>query len=376
MDFKRLRFITIIYSRLRNIFHLLKKKKFKNAYSYLWSGLFTRDSGLALFDSLWRIFPDLAPYPQAIEIEPTTRCHLKCVICEHTYWNNPPKDLTFEEFKQIVSQFPRLKWVGTTGIGSSFLNLDFIKMLEYLKEKGVYIEFFDTFDLISKDISNKLIDLMIDKIWVSFDAATKETYEKIRAGASFDKTLNNVKNILLLKKERKTLFPEIWFHYIINKYNMEEMPAYVDLVAELIKNIPNASTLIFFTGLMEFKEVMPLKAWEIPDKIIKAVYKKAHSYGIYINWNENIERKQPPKKCVKWTEPFVLATGHIQPCCVLNEANEREFQKENAFMNLLKGNFYDFWYSKKFRTFINTLHCNKFPKICKNCKVYQCLPLI
>jgi MoaA/NifB/PqqE/SkfB family radical SAM enzyme len=370
MDKRRMKMIGMTYSRIKNILYLLARGKFRNAYSYLWSAVFTRDSGVALLDPLWMLFPRLAPYPEAIEIEPTTRCHLKCVICEHSYWKEPAHDLTYEEFLKIVGQFPRLKWLGFTGIGSQFLNKDYLKMLEYLKRRGVYIEFFDSFDLINEEVSSKLIDLAVDKVWLSCEASTKETYEKIRVGANFDKTLKNVRTLLALKKKRRALLPELWFHYIINKYNVQEMPDYVDMVADLVKDAPNAATLIFFTGLMEFKEVMPYKIWEIPKEIRSQVYKRAHRHGIYINWNENIERNLPPKKCTKWTEPFILSSGHIQPCCVLNEANEREFQKANAFMNLLEGDFRDFWRSKKFSGFINVLHKNKLPRVCKNCKIY------
>lgn len=321
---------------------------------------------------MWRLIPYLTPYPKAIEIKPTTKCHLRCIICEHTYWNEPPHDLSFEEFKIIVNQFPHLKWIGITEIGSQFLNKDFIKMLEYLKRKNVYVEFFDTFDLVNEEIAYKLIDLNIDKVWLSCDTAFKYTYEKIRVGANFEDVIKNVKYFLALKEKRKALLPELWFHYIINKYNLEEMSKYVEMVAELVKGIStNAATLIFFTNLMEFKEVMRIKVWEIPDRIRKEVYRVARRYRIYINWNENITRNQPPKRCTKWTEPFILATGHIQPCCVINEANDREFQKKNAFMNLLEGDFREFWNSKEFKKFLSTLRNNEFPFICKNCKAYK-----
>ncbi|MEW6074789.1 MAG: SPASM domain-containing protein [Candidatus Omnitrophota bacterium] len=371
MDIRRLRFISMFLSRMRNILYLLCKGKFRNAYSYLWSSVFTRDSGIALFDPIWRLFPFLTPYPEAIEIEPTTRCHLLCNICEHTYWQETPKDLSFEDFKKIINQFPRLKWIGTTGIGSSFLNKDFLKMLGCLKEKGVYIEMFDTFDLITPDLSENLINLSVDKVWLSCEASTKKTYEKIRVGASFEKTMTNVRAFLALKKERRALLPELWFHFIINSYNFMEMADFVDMVAGLVKGVPNAATLIFYSNLMEFKEVMPYKVWNIPEDIRREVYKRAHRHGIYINWNENITRLDPPCKCTKWNEPFILSSGHLQPCCVINEANERQFQRDNAFLNVLEGNFYEFWHSEKFKEFIKLLRQNKFPKVCKNCKVYK-----
>lgn len=371
MDFRRLKVLGMTASRIRNMLYLARRGRFRSAYAYLWSSVFTRDSGIALLDPLWRRFPFLTPYPEAIEIEPTTRCHLRCLICEHTYWQEKQRDMSFAEFKRIVDQFPRLKWIGTTGIGDQFLNKDYLRMLEYLKQRGVYVEFFNTFDLVTPEVADRLIDLEVDKIWLSCDAATAGTYEKLRAPARFDTVMKNVRYFLERKQQRRALLPELWFHFIINKLNVAEMPAYVDMVASLMKGVPNAATLIFFTGLMEFKEVMPYKQWEISRELRERVHEKIRQHGFYLIWNENIDRAQPPKQCTKWTEPFILATGHIQPCCVLNEANARDFQKEAAFMNLLEGDFRQFWRSVEFRQFLRTLHSNRFPRVCTNCKVYR-----
>ncbi|MFA6280897.1 MAG: radical SAM protein [Candidatus Omnitrophota bacterium] len=371
MDARRLKFLGMVGSRLRNTLYLLARGKFRNAYCYLWSAIVTRDSGIALFDPLWRRFPALTPYPEAIEIEPTTRCHLRCVICEHTFWKEPVRDLSYAQFRQIVDQFPRLKWLGLTGIGSSFLNPDYMKMLEYAKSKGMYVEFYDTFTLVDDKIAERIIDLNIDRIWLSIEATTKETYEKIRVGANFEKVIANIKTFFEIKKRKKALLPEVWFHFIINKYNYPEMLAYVDFVAELMKDVPQAASLIFYTGLMDFKETKDLRVDNVSEELKNKIEEAAHKKGIFVNWNENISRKQCPSMCTKWSEPFILSSGHIQPCCVLNEANDREFQKNNAFMNLLEGDFRNFWRSKEFKSFLSTLKSNRFPQVCKNCKVYS-----
>jgi MoaA/NifB/PqqE/SkfB family radical SAM enzyme len=371
LDIRRLKLLGLFWSRIKIFFYFVKKRKFKNAYVYLWVSLFTRDAGLAIIDWLYRIKPDFAPYPKAIEVEVTTRCHLRCIICEHTYWDEPAKDMSFDEFKRIVDQFPKLKWIGLSGIGSSFLNKDFLKMLQYLKSKNVFIEFFDTFDLINREISQELVRIGIDKIWMSIDAATKETYEKIRVGTNFDKVIGNLKTLIEVKKQYKTPIPEIWFHYIINKYNVLEMPKFVDLVQLLIgESKTNYATLIFFTSLLYFAEIEDLRSM-IPEEIKNLVLEKTKNYNLYLNWNENVVSSKPITDCTKWTEPFVLVTGHIQPCCAINEANDREFQKANSFANLLVEDFRDIWYSERLKKFKKNIHRRIRPRICKNCRIYK-----
>jgi len=340
------------------------------AFNHLWVGFFTRDSGLAVLDTIYRIFPFIRPYPESIEIEVTTRCHLKCTICEHTYWNERPRDMSFDEFKKVINQFPKLRWIGTSGIGSSFLNKDFMKMLEYLKQRSVFVEFFDSFDLIDEKTAERLVDLGIDKIWVSLDAPSKESYEKIRAGTNLEKVLKNVKTLLEIKERKKSPLPEIWFQMIVTKINVSEMPDYVDLIHSIIKDKKfNYANLIFCTNILSFSEVKHL-ATDIPDAIRKEVLRRAANHNIFINWNENIEPTNPPGCCARWNEPFVLVTGHVQPCCIINQANQRLHQKQYAFGNLYEEDFHDIWKSDKFKAFLKTLRGDKFPMICKYCRLY------
>lgn len=370
MDVRRIKLLGIIFSRLRYVLFLLGRGKFRMAFNHIWVGIWTRDSGMALHDTLYRTFPFIRPYPETMEIEVTTRCHLRCSICEHTYWSEPPRDMSFDELKRIVDQFPDLKWVGTSGIGSSFLNKDFMKMLRYLKSRSVYVEFFDSFDLIDEKVARELIEMGIDKIWVSFDAAREETYEKIRCGTKFYKVLGNIEAMLKLKEEIKSPLPEIWFQLIVTKHNVAEMPEYVDLVQGLVKDKKyNYATLIFWTNILSFPEVQSI-ATDIPEEIRSEVLKKGREYGIYINWNENIEPTNPPGCCVRWNEPFVLVTGHVQPCCIINQANQREHQKKYSFGNLLEQDFHDIWKSKEFKDFLKVLRKDKFPAICKYCRLY------
>lgn len=361
----------MIWSRLKYVFYYVSKFDLRSAYTYLWVSMFTRDAGLGLADWLYRINPFWAPHPKTMEVEVTTRCHLKCRICEHTYWKEPSRDMSFEEFKKIVDQFPGLKWIGLTGIGSSFLNKDFLKILAYLKSRKVFIEFFDTFTVLDEKTAEEIVRIGVDKVWVSMDAATKETYEKIRVGASYDKVVENIKGLFRAKQKHNTPVPEIWFHYIINKENVGEMSQYVDLVDGIRKETnTNFATLIYYTSLLKFKEVGDLIP-VIPPEARDAVIAKAEGKGLFVNWNENVTCDKPICDCTKWVEPFVLVTGHVQPCCALNMANDRDFQKEYSWGNLLTENFKDIWKSQKVVDFKKTIHSNRFPAVCKNCRIYK-----
>lgn len=327
----------------------------------------------------WRIFYNtrnpffikvlqwFTPYPFYIEIETTTRCNLRCIMCEHTYWDEKGRDMSFEDFKMIVDQFPDLKWIGLTGIGESFLQKDFLDMLRYVKKKPVIIELFDPFHRLDEDIAKELINIGIEEMYVSMDAATKETYEKIRIGASFEKVIENIKSFVEIKAKKGTYFPILDFHYIISKVNIHEITQYI----ELVHSLSPGSKILFTILLHEFEETKDLFV-EVSDEIGQQAAQKATELGIKIYWNVNVSLNKPHiSKCTTWSMPFIFVTGHVVPCCSSNEANRREFQKEHSLGNVFENSFRQIWYSKKYKDFRRMIRRGQVPEPCKNCCIYN-----
>lgn len=317
---------------------------------------------------LTKLYPWFVFYPRYLEIEVTTRCNLLCKMCEHTYWKEKGRDMAFEDFKMIVEQFPKLKYIGLTGIGSSFLNKDFLKILGYVKSKGLYSEIYDTCLYIDDNVAKELINIGLDRLIASVDGATKETYEKIRVGADFDKVTANIKNLIRLKKEIGAPYPEITFHYIISKDNLHEVVPFIDFVNSIMDGEDAA---VFYTGLLHpFKEVEHL-AVDVPDNIIKEVEEKAKKFGIKIAWNKNVTERESVCNCTEWTTPFIQVDGTVIPCCAGNEANAREFQRKTAMGNIFEKSFKEIWYGEKYQKLRDDLHKGIVPPACVNCTIYD-----
>lgn len=373
MDFRRLKLLPLAKYKVRYLMHLLlDRNDLRNAYSYVWATLFSRDAGLALQDVIYRRIPSLGPYPKQLEIEITTACNLRCTICEHTYWTQRPSHMTFAQFERVIDQFPRLKWVGMTGIGSGFLNPDYMDMLRYLKtQRHCFVELFDHFAMLGEDMARELIRIGINKIWISLESASKESYNRIRVGSDFDRVLSNVRSMMKVKRELHSPIPELWFHFIINRHNVHEMEDYVELVADLAREERGLSApIIYWTKLLSFDEVKDLVA--IPSKArMEKIEKMCRARGIFPIINENVQCDKPMSSCTKWNEPFVLVTGHLQPCCALNEANDRPYQEQHAFLNVLEKDFRDWWHSPQKREFVSNLRRGIVNPVCKNCHIFK-----
>jgi len=275
-----------------------------------------------------------------MEIEVSTVCNLKCSMCEHTYWKEKSKNMSFKDFKKIVDQFPQLKWIGLTGIGESYCNPEYPKMLEYIKKKGIYVENFDSFSFITDEQMKQMVDLSMDKIYVSLDAGTKETYEKIRVNAKWDKVIRNIKYLDSYKKEKNSYFPEIWFHFIVSKENKHEMIKYLDMIDNLNIDVKKVQFTLVLHGYKEIKD----KITTLSEEEKKNVVKHAQSLGLIATFNvDTVSPTIPKTDCTAWTMPFVFVDGTMINCCSMNEQNDRPWQRETSIGNLIKNDINEFW---------------------------------
>jgi MoaA/NifB/PqqE/SkfB family radical SAM enzyme len=375
-----------LYSYKGIIFYVFKKRGIRGLYKFLWVKFFVLAGGegtgnwfISIFEPFLRIFYKITPfiigYPQVLEIEITTRCNKKCIICEHTYWKEENRDLTFEEFKKIISYFPKLKWVNLTGEGDAFLNKDYFKMIEYLKKRDIFVSLVDSFDLIDENISRKIIELGVDTIYISFDAGTKETYEKIKVGCKFEKTLKNIKTLLLLKEKMNSPIPEIYFRYIINNLNLYEMTKFLEIVHSLNTKLLGPGSRVEFTGLLYFPEVEDLFIPEIPQEIVDEVIQKAKELNIKVSF---VHPSHPEKLlsmhyCFAWQEPYIMMGGYVLPCCAVLMSNKREFLRKYSFGNVLEKSFKEIWYSERYKKFREMVinKREKVPILCAGCRAYN-----
>jgi len=356
------------------LIYLIKKKKFKAVYNFIRAKLFVREEGGSILDSFFQLFPQLTPYPWCIEVEVTTRCDKRCIICEHTYWNEPSIDLTFEKFRRLVDQLSGLIWFNPTGEGEAFLNQDFLKMLRYLKSKSMFVFFNDSFDKINEEIAKELIEIGVDKIEISMQGATKKTYEKIMVGHNFDNMINNLKNFIRIKKEMKSPLPELCFHYIVNKLNVHELPQFIELIASFGgKETFGPGSYVNFSGLLEFPQIQHLVT-EIPETVMEAVNQKAKQLNIdVLLTHPSHEQKPSIKECVAWSEPYVLIDGYVLSCCAVLMSNRRSFLKKYAFGNLNENSFKEIWNSKRYKKFREMVLKNnaKVPILCVGCRAFD-----
>ncbi len=365
----------------RTLIYSLKKGGIKAAINFVYIKTFVpvgEGGGAAAFfiiGPLIKRFPRLAPYPRNIEIEVTTVCNRKCIICEHTYWKEKSRHLSLEEFKHIADQFPRLRWANLTGEGSAFLNKDYLSMLKYLKAKSIPLFLVDHFDSMDEKIAKELIQIGVDGIYISMDGATKETYEKIQVGCDFDRVVKNIKNFVALKEEMKSPIPELCFRFIVTTLNVHEMPQFVELVSSFgDRDSLGDGSHVDFAGLLEFAEIAHLKVPEVPEEILRDTVTAGEKHGVLLTFAHTQLQELPPlESCLAWMEPYIMMGGYVLPCCAVLMSNKREWLRQHSFGNVFEKSFEEIWYSERytrFRQMVNKPH-GKVPLFCKGCRGYN-----
>lgn len=349
---------------LRKLLRMFYHGGFSHTFRYYATQLFYAHQTISRF---WYITLRQNTYPTMIEIEPTTYCNLKCKVCEHTYWNEKPRHLKFEEFKKIVDQFPKLRWIGLTGIGSSFLNPDYLKMLELVKKRKIYTVIIDTMNGLDEEKMRQLVQLKIDLLVVSMMGARPQTYNRHMVGADFQRTVRNILRIQELKKELKKVYPEISFHYIVTKENIEEAAEFLYLVRNIIED--RYIGVCFSPILTPFAEVDYLST-DLPELIIKELQSVAHSLKIKLSVNRSI-LKENVRRCIEWSQPFIFSDGSVIPCCAGNEANQRRQQIINRLGNILEIPFNQLWSGKHYNALRDSVRRGRIPKFCVSCALYE-----
>lgn len=373
----------MLWRHRRTLGYLAGSRSWKQLYNYIFTTYFIRgeDCGKGVLDFVWKLFPKLTPAVWDLELEITTRCYLRCIHCEHSQFTKDylNQDLSLQDFCDIVDSLPRLHWLNLTGEGSSFLNKNFMSMLWYAKRRGLYVDFSHDFFRLTEEQMRMLIELKIERIYVSIDGATKDVYEHVRVGSDFEQVTANIRRFVELKREMNSPLPELAFRYSFMKGNVEDVANLPDLIDSFgpAKDIGD-EVAVNIVGLLEFPETKHLVT-EIHEDWVDIVNGRAKELGQTVYWSHptHSEADKPPMDyCTFWSEPYVMIGGYLLPCCAILMSNRRDFLERFAFGQVsgpIKQSVKELWNSDYFKKFRKTVVDPNAPVpiLCYGCRTFR-----
>ena len=128
-------------------------------------------------------------------------------------------------------------------------------------------------------------------------------------------------------------------------------------------------------ALLEFDETKE-KVCEITQSIVDEFNKDCKKLGFTPFWSHitHLEENKPPLEwCTFWSEPYIMITGHVVPCCGVLMSNSRPKLERLSFGNIKDNTLKEIWDSSPYKNFRkNIVKPNKgVPEICLGCRVFN-----
>jgi radical SAM protein with 4Fe4S-binding SPASM domain len=288
--------------------------------------------------------------PISMSIEPTTSCNLRCPECPSGLRNftratgmlNP----TF--FQQTIdSVYKELIYLTFYFQGEPYLNPHFLEMVRYASDKGIYTSTSTNAHFLTKEQALKTVESKLDKLIISIDGTTQETYQQYRVGGDLHKVIEGTNHIIWAKNKLKSRTPYVVFQFLVVQPNEHQINDVQKLAKEL-----GVNEVVFKTAQI-YNYVNGNKL--IPENIEYSRYKK-NADGTY-----SIKNKLLNQCWRMWSGCVVTWDGLVVPCCFDKDASHQMGDlKKDAFQTLWRSGKY-----QKFRQSI--LKSRQEIDICKNC---------
>jgi radical SAM protein with 4Fe4S-binding SPASM domain len=141
--------------------------------------------------------------PLRLWIETASCCNLRCVMCPNKDVAAADKGLMpLELFQKIIDQARHFALdVNLHHRGEPLMNPALFDMIRYANAARLKVRFHTNGTLLDEVKARRLLEAGPDLVSFSFDGFTKATYERVRVGATFEKTRDNILRLVALRRE-------------------------------------------------------------------------------------------------------------------------------------------------------------------------------
>lgn len=176
--------------------------------------------------------------PDYLQIETTSFCNAKCIMCSHYFSDNKgAKCLQNETVQNMEDAIELSHTISLNGMGEPFTSPNVSDQIDYYAKLGNKIVTNTNLSVLNDRLINQINDYF-EWLEISVDGATATTYESIRKNLKLDIIK---KHLARLKEE----CPNVRKHIatVIMRQNVKEMPQMVELAYEAGAQIITFMTL-------------------------------------------------------------------------------------------------------------------------------------
>ena len=316
--------------------------------------------------------------PRSLYLETTNRCDSKCQTCIRTFQTlEPPADLTLDRVRAIVEQFPALDRVVLHGIGEPLLNPEIFEIVAYLKERVATVLFNSDAIGLTAARAARLIDSGLDEYRVSMDAATRATYQRLRGVDRFERVKTNLARLVDLERAARRPTPAVSLWFTASRANLDELPAFVQLAADLGVGEVYVQRLVFNgLGLATDANALHGTLREREQDLLAEAEALARHRGVTMrasglstplaSLQGGADESRHWSGCQRpWTLAYVTANGNVLPCCISPwvARDYRALILGSAFME----RFATIWDGERYQRFRAAFESDTPPDPCRGC---------
>ena len=289
--------------------------------------------------------------PISISFEPTTSCNLRCPECPSGLraFTRPTGMLKKDFFTETIDQLaPHLSYLVFYFQGEPYLNPEFLTMVKHASSKKIYTATSTNAHYLTEENARKTVESGLDRLIISIDGTTQETYQQYRVGGQLNKVLQGAANIVKWKKELRSKTPFVIFQFLVVRHNEHQ----VEEVKQLAKEIGVDDVWLKTAQVYDYGND-PNQL--IPQNEKYSRYRKDAA-------GRNIFKGNNANHCWRlWHDPVITWDGSVVPCCFDKDAVHR-------LGSLRDQPFKTLWHNPEYKNFRRqVLGSRKNIDICANC---------
>ncbi len=300
----------------------------------------------------------IAHSPLFVSVEPANVCQLKCPACPVGLRNtgkpgyrDTERFMSMDVWHRVLSEIRGSAWVMQFYFqGEPLLNKELPQMIREAHEAGLYTIVSTNAQAMTQEMAQALVESGLDRIIISMDGLTNESYNAYRIGGSLDKCKAALR-YLREAKQLQTTSNNLKRSQIIIELQVLRLRSNEHEWAEFKKQykVLGADRLVFKTAqLYDYANGHPL----MPSN---------PKYSRYVQGKDGLyHRRRLSKGCFRvWSGCVITTTGEVLPCC---------YDKSHAYAygNIMNTRMRELFGNEKAVAFRQAAFRQK-PQICNEC---------
>jgi radical SAM protein with 4Fe4S-binding SPASM domain len=289
-------------------------------------------------------------FPFSLSIEPTTACNLGCPECPSglKQFTRPTGKMDLYLHEKILKELKKtVFYINYYFQGEPFLHPQFLELIKAAKRSKIYSSTSTNAHFIDAKKAMEIVDSGLDRLIISIDGLTQETYEQYRVNGQLSKVLKGTEHLLEAKKAKNSHTPHLIFQFLAVAPNEHE----IEEVFTLGKKMNIDEVRIKTAQLYDYEEGNKL----MPKNEKYSRY-RLDSYGKY-----RIKNKMLNECWRMWSSSVITWDGKIVPCCFDKDAHHVLGTLENS-------TFKSIWTSTTYAAFRKQVFTGRDQiEICRNC---------